>query len=90
MIWHICFNADTLAPARRGDKDKTFTGAQISLAVLAPFGPPVLVADDVGEAADIFIGENDDVASVSAVSPVGPNPYPYYGWHRPYRVRTFY
>ena len=31
MIWHICFKADTLAPARRGDEDKTFTSAQISL-----------------------------------------------------------
>ena len=31
MIWHICFKADTLAPARRGDEDKSFTSAQISL-----------------------------------------------------------
>ena len=39
--------------------------------MLAALAPPVLVADDVSQAADVFVSDHHDVAAVTAIAPIG-------------------
>ena len=47
------------------------SGHQRTFAVLTAAGSPMLMADDVSQAADVHVSEDDDIAPVATIPSVG-------------------